>query len=354
MLIQISPMDNVYFGKGLSFDAGFDNLGVSVFPPPPSFFYGAISTYYLSTNGLNSENIKRVKDKIKIKGIYYSISSQFYALAPLDFVKIKDPIKYEREKRLIPLELCSPIVSSNMPENLTNLLYSKYQVENVNALIDDTTMSEVLIGKKDKITFINLNSYVKEESKIGIKIDAKSRTSQQGYLYKINYINLARTIEEKLDFVVDVEVGDLLFPDIGLLKLGGEGKAAEIKQIEDQPDFLNEEVIAKVKEEIDKSKRFKLILNTPAIFNEGWKPDITKLGVQAELIGAAVGKPTSIGGWDMESNSAKPMFKAAPSGSVYYYELKNSSVDDLFNNNCLSISDQRTNEGFGAFLIGRW
>ena len=24
----------------------------------------------------------------------------------------------------------------------------------------------------------------------------------------------------------------------------------------------------------------------------------------------------------MESNSAKPMFKAAPSGSVYYYELK--------------------------------
>ena len=65
----------------------------------------------------------------------------------------------------------------------------------------------------------------------------KSRTSQQGYLYKINYINLARTIEEKLDFVVDVEVGDLLFPDIGLLKLSGEGKAAEIKQIEDQPDF---------------------------------------------------------------------------------------------------------------------
>lgn len=114
-----------------------------------------------------------------------------------------------------------------------------------------------------------------------------------------------------------------------------------------------DDVIEDVKAKIDKTGYFKLILITPAFFKEGWKPDMESLGVNAQLISANIGKPVSIGGWDMDENYPKPMSKAVPSGSVYYYKLLADSADELMEKVYKNgVSYKRSSEGFGISLIG--
>ncbi len=350
MLFQVSPVDNVYFGKGVPFGAGFETIGVSVFPPSPSVLYGAFATYYLSLNGLTSSNRNFVKDNLKIKGLYYSVGDDnLHTLLPKDLVKKK----FDPDNRALALGLCEPIVKTDLRDEELKFLYSKYIVEDVNALIDEYSMEEYLSGSNDNINYILFDDVVTIEEKIGIKIDSKTNSAQEGYLYKAHYIKMAKDLYNELHFVVDVECGDYSFPEKGLLKLGGEGKVARVTKFDNIPVFSQDDVIEKIKDNIDKTGYFKLILITPAFFEDGWKPDLKPFGIKAELVAANIGKAISIGGWDMDKNYPKPMSKAVPAGSVYYYKLLDGTADDLIKTiNRNSISYKRSKEGFGISLIG--
>jgi len=71
------------------------------------------------------------------------------------------------------------------------------------------------------------------------------------------------------------------------------------------------------------------------------------------MIAACIGKPVGIGGYDFVKNRPKTMKKAVPAGSVYYFELQESSIDDLFERVWHKpISDEKSKEGFGITLIG--
>ncbi|MDN5331974.1 MAG: CRISPR-associated protein Cmr3 [Tepidanaerobacteraceae bacterium] len=135
--------------------------------------------------------------------------------------------------------------------------------------------------------------------------------------------------------------------------MGGEAKAAKVEKLEDMPEFLKEDVKAKIVEEVKKSRKYKIILNTPSFFEKGWMPDLSRFGVKVKLLAAALGKPMSIGGWDMKANGPKIMARAVPAGSVYYYEFLDGYIDDLIEEICENgISDARGNEGFGRCLLG--
>jgi len=350
VLFQVSPVDNVYFGRGMPFGAGFETVGISVFPPSPSVLYGAFSTYYLSLKGLTLKNKTFVKNNMKIKGLYYSYGdNNLHTLMPRDLVKKK----LEMDKKAIALDLCNPAVKTDLDDENLKFLCSKYMIEDVNALIDEFSMEQYLKGFVDDVNYVLFEDIITIEDKIGIKIDGNTNSVQEGYLYKTHYIRMAKDIYNQLNFVVDVECGDFCFPEEGFLKLGGEGKLARVKAFDGVPAFNESDVIKEIKEKIDKTGYFKLILITPAFFKDGWKPDLKLLGINAELISANLGKPISIGGWDMDKNYPKPMSKAAPSGNVYYYKLLDGTADELidkvYNN---GISYKRSNEGFGICLIG--
>ncbi len=350
MLFQLSSLDNLYFGKGVPFGAGFETVGVNVFPPPPSVFYGAFATYYLSLNGMTSKNKAFVKERMRIKGLYYKRGEIFHTLLPADFVKDKS----QNESKALELDLCEPVVKTDLDnrENL-QLLYSKYAVENVNALISEYDMSEYLKGNIEDMNYISFDDIITVEDKIGIKIDSKTKSAQEGYLYKTHYIKMAKDIYNELHFVIDVGCDDFCFPEEGLLKLGGEGKVARVTVLDENPSFIKGDVIEDIKSKIDETGYFKLILVTPAFFREGWKPDLESLGVHAELVSANIGKPISIGGWDMDANCPKTMSKAVPSGSVYYYRLLDGAADELMEKvYTRGVSYKRSNEGFGISLIG--
>ena len=155
-----------------------------------------------------------------------------------------------------------------------------------------------------------------------------------------------------------VEFDGLGLPEKGLLKLGGEGKAVSYANI----NSLHEIVCP------DISNQFKLVLTTPAFFKNGWLPSwIDEKTLQGELKGiklkllvAAVGKPQYIGGWDMKNNRPKPMRKAVPAGSVYYFEILDDDIDGskLQEIHGTAISDNwddidYQSQGYGIAYLGK-
>lgn len=111
------------------------------------------------------------------------------------------------------------------------------------------------------------------------------------------------------------------------------------------------------------NNRFVLYLSTHAIFKEGWLPEwigenglerkIHGTSIKVKLLTAAIGKPVYIGGFDIAKGEPKPMYKAVPGGSVYYFEILDGNVDDLKKIHGRSISDVYSEQGFGVCYVGK-
>jgi CRISPR-associated protein Cmr3 len=190
----------------------------------------------------------------------------------------------------------------------------------------------------------------KVEDRTGIRKNRSRRSVEDGGLYTVSYFRLKRGI----GFSFDVTGTGMLLQE-GILRLGGDHRSAMYSRAEWR-DPTGEDVKAKIIED----KRFKLALTTPAIFKNGWLPggidsnsmEGTINGVQVRLLGACIGKPVGIGGFDMVKRLPKPMKKAVPAGSVYYFELKGDTGNIFDNLHLQSISDDKSQEGFGISVIG--
>ena len=109
--------------------------------------------------------------------------------------------------------------------------------------------------------------------------------------------------------------------------------------------------------------KFKVYLATPAKFKKGWLPDwideetlIGKFnGISLKLLTAAIGKCVPIGGFDMKRKKPKPMLRAVPAGSVYYFKiLDGCNLGEAMS--CFhysNISDFDAKQGFGLAFAGR-
>jgi CRISPR-associated protein Cmr3 len=83
--------------------------------------------------------------------------------------------------------------------------------------------------------------------------------------------------------------------------------------------------------------------------NQG--PDLKKhLGADAKLLACSVGKLINLGGFDMKAAKPKPMFKATPAGSVFFFELNEEIELDQFQGK--KISDEFVQQGFGIAYFG--
>jgi len=222
-------------------------------------------------------------------------------------------------------------------------------MEAVSGFLSSKEMGNYLLGTAPSIT--EADKLFQTEERTGIQKSRMTQSVETGRLYSVEYFRLS----ENSGFAVEVENTNLL-PPSGILRLGGDNRSARYA-----PGLWNEISVEPIKTKIAETKHFKLVLTTPAIFKQGWLPDWinadTMQGqindIEAKLISACVGKPIGIGGYDFVRNQPKVMKKAVPAGSVYYFELIEGDVDSLFKNVRLkSISDERTQEGFGITLIG--
>jgi CRISPR-associated protein Cmr3 len=111
-----------------------------------------------------------------------------------------------------------------------------------------------------------------------------------------------------------------------------------------------------------KTKRCRVVLLTPAYFEQGWYPGYllsAQHNVQATLVAAAAGRAQVLSGWDMASGRPKPSNRFIGAGSVYFVELQGHDdhvatwVQNIWFQN-ISDHEQARRDGFGLAVVGAW
>jgi CRISPR-associated protein Cmr3 len=373
MKLFIEPNDVLMFRDGRPFAGGDDHFARGIFPPSPATIYGALRSHILSNCWSEFNKFKDNQDQIpenvkkeigtpkelgslalcqftlaKING---NSVEQFFPM-PKDMVKEKG-IEDGKPSILTPLNLSNSRTITDMPVGLSNMWNpTEKPMEAVSGFLSSKEMGNYLLGTAPSIT--EADKLFQTEERTGIQKSRKTRSAETGRLYSVEYFRL----KENTGFAVEVENTKLL-PELGtsgMLRLGGDNRSARYTV-----ESWTEIPVEPIKKKITDTKLFKLVLTTPAIFKQGWMPDWINAdtkqgqinGISVKLTGACVGKPIGIGGYDFVKNQPKAMKKAVPAGSVYYFELTEGDAESLFENVWLkSISDEKTQEGFGITLIG--
>lgn len=354
MIIKVDPLDTLFFRDGKPFTMGEDNWANGIFPPPSSVIYGALRSVYFSNhiNELKDANeMTDITKKINIKSIYFFDNRDRKVYLPLPFdcaQKIDDAKNNLNEVSLLSMIKLNEIKSS-CPT--MHALKGGGEVTTVTeGLIESGQFIKYLEGNGKTFTFAKISDKVLLEPKIGIRINENTGTSDEGKLYRVGMNRL-----DNLSLLIDFEGLDV--PEKGIMKLGGEGKAASYKQHSDQ-NFLINPLITNAN---NNNNTFKLYLSTPAIFEQGWIPKWVNKdnlmckyqGLKLKLLTASIGRYRSIGGFDMKTRKPKAMQKAVPAGSVYYFEIIEGNFENAFYEfNNKAISDLNPEQGFGISHVG--
>jgi len=192
----------------------------------------------------------------------------------------------------------------------------------------------------------------KTDPRLGIALDSDTATAQDGKIYTTDAVDLAQDV----GFLVMLEGADGLLPKDGLLRFGGDGRAVTVAADKTQWPYPNWK-------EVEKNKRFKLVLRSPAIFSDGWAlPNMNgnrwECGSgSARLVSAAVSRPDIISGWDIAKRAPKTAKCVVPTGSVYWLDDWKGDLSDLKKvvQEGLPCDDKsRRAEGFNHCMIAAW
>lgn len=356
MLIKIDPLDTLFFRDGKPFSIGEDTWGNCIFPPSPSVIYGALRTAYFSNHIDLLEKANTEEDPtntLVIQGIYFldnlENKNTLYLPLPLDLVQKKD-VEDEIENEVNLLSLVELKLKSSCPTFY--VLKGDQGVEAVDdGLISGKLLKEYLSCNSKNFSILRLSSRVITEPKIGIGLSGETHTADESKIYRVGMKRL-----KNLNLLVEFE--GLNIPESGLLKLGGEGKAASYKKIS-KPLINCNLPENNLDEDIEK---FKLYLSTPAIFRQGWLPswiDMNSLegkykNSKFKLLTASIGKYQNLGGFDLKQKKPKPMWKVTPAGSVYYFKIIEGDFKEIFSLfNRKSISEENSKQGFGITFVGK-
>jgi CRISPR type III-B/RAMP module-associated protein Cmr3 len=156
--------------------------------------------------------------------------------------------------------------------------------------------------------------------------------------------------------LVDPETASRLPSSPFVVRLGGDGHLARVTVDQDSGDYLQplSDLAGMLPELLKEHGGLVVYLATPALFDAGWRP---KVRASLSLVAAAVGRPLTIAGWDQARRRPKPVLRAVPAGSVYFFRLVSAGdaatiVAELFMNE--SISDRQPETGLGLAVLGVW
>lgn len=389
----IEPGDVLVFRDGRPFDAGSDHFASGPFPPLPLTIYGALRSALLSQQGADfgADNFglagTAAGDVVGTKPQPDSTGLGTLALtgltlarragsntierlypAPLDLLKRKtkaDEVRGDPDRVFLrPIEAVRG-VETNLPENLRLLHPSPVPhvgtfYEGTPELLTEDGWMQMLQGQiPDDGHLVDPDTVYRQEPRTqvslrGVTEEPYTGTAQEGKLFTVEFNRLA----SGAGLAVSMNANGV-FEDAGLLRLGGESRPARYEVIT-PPTFDNTALVTAAKEH----GRVRVILTTPAPFNNGWRPDGIEANLKGNLRGVAVGlttgvvgQPITLGGWDIVNRMPKPARPAVPSGSVYFLTLDDKEdAPALFANldgQSLCSGDD-DGQGLGLVRLGIW
>ena len=227
------------------------------------------------------------------------------------------------------------------------------------------------------------------DPRLGIGLDNDSGTVEMGLIYTTEGHAFSPPTQpppsgpqwgegggfSETGFLIGIEGAEGLLSESGFLRLGGDGRAAHYRRVEWQPPALPLEAIAR-------TGRFRLILLTAGLFSSafasgkghdatalGWLPTgvaragedylLRSAGCTARLMCAAVPRREIVSGWDLFRWKPKDALRAAPAGSVYWFEdfegdpgkLARWVESGLWGDNA---GQQRCAEGYNLASLAAW
>lgn len=372
MTIELKALDTLFFRDGKPFEKGDESWAAGLFPPAPSVYYGSIRSAYIAQNlhQFSLQDLIKRTEELRIKQIYYQLYAPIvgednaawdnFLPLPNDLVMMKDVSGREKRERrfyksykIYLLQQEQQLATSSLHSNAVNisslLSHEGEEVEKLEeGIIDDRALRQYLGGKySSNFMGRKIKDFLTDEPKVGIGRDDNTHVAQDSMLYRVG-MQRSHQIKIVIDFD---EISDLDFTSEGLIRMGGEGKTVQYRTAKKLGRLSFEDTGLQEEEQY-----FKLYLTTPAIFKAGWKPSeiFEKANMKVALISSAVGKPVHIGGFDIAKNRPKPMYRAVPAGSVYYFERLSGSLKDLSEAIAqYSVSEFRVKEGFGIAHLAK-
>ncbi|RMH40076.1 MAG: type III-B CRISPR module-associated protein Cmr3, partial [Deltaproteobacteria bacterium] len=189
----------------------------------------------------------------------------------------------------------------------------------------------------------------KRQTRVGIGLDAGTRSVEEGLLYSADAICLAPASDPTRDacgaFVVGTRGGGDLLPRGGLVRLGADGRAARVAPCEAGH-------LAALSHPGAIDRRFRVVLATPGVFGGGWRPPgigddnvLEHRSMRARLVCAAVGRAGVVSGWDLANWRPKLAERVVAAGSVYWFEVEEGdpaeALADLGENGWWAVMDDQ-------------
>jgi len=407
MWIKIKPMDVIIFRTSKPFGAGESFRAEGIFPPTAIPFIGALRSRAIThlmdicpddqpdywqydhnfQNKLSCQIINQLGTPddlgpLSFNGPYLSLNESICLPLPRDLMQ---PTTSETGflSFLTPGTSCWPVTVSK--PNLDKILMANDSKTEAceSGFLSGNHLGNYLTGDSTEY-FVISDIVSKIEPRIGIKMSSDG-TAEHGLIYNVLFHRLVETASFWFKITSTLGNESSLLPDKGFLALGGESRAAYFEKVSDEklPAPLSEEQDNNIKQQMVKSlvdkRTFKLYLISPAIFEQGWLPDCIDphtyeweplTGFHTKLIAAAVGKYASISGWDLMKNLPKPLLRAVPAGSVYFFQAREpfteaTAIQFIENIHQKSIIQNKSNTphfqlayfrsaGFGTTAVGVW
>lgn len=368
----IIPRDPLIFRDGKPFTAVPGERAKSIPFPFPATVAGAVRTRK-GTNangGFDRTKIKSLLEDVSIRGPFLvelgvDKKVQWYFPAPADALQMSEteihslaPIEFDDGASDLEsgLKLIGAKNSINEKPMQKPPLYWNWELLQAWLLNPDVqlSLSEATRGPQS-------------ETRTHVSIDKGTQTAESGALFQTSgfeFLKKSKKLSDVTQFALAIETEETL--DDGVDSLGGERRVVYWESSNTSLPICDE----KIKTQIKNDSHCRLMLVTPAFFDNkyppeqhelenGYLPEHLKTKYNLELVAVALPRYQTISGWDYEKVAPKPTRRLVPAGSVYFIRFKEgadvgSFVDNFWLHSICEKDSQDQRDGFGIALLGTW
>jgi CRISPR-associated protein Cmr3 len=385
----VRPTDSLFVRGNQAFgDSG--EHGTSLMPPPPSLFAGAFRSAllgrdaaqldsFLSQGRCNDATLAICLGTPDTPGnfsiTWLSLAGETAAGAtpePISALPADLLMLGKAFARLEPRAVASGVQSAGDLPMRATLVSAKQEKPTGGVYLSGKGLSQHLSGQRPESAHgIESKHLYLRDPRLGIGLNADARTAEEGQIYTTEGFAFSPSNDQttakfaSTGFLVGMQGVANLMPAEGVLRLGGDGRSAHYRRV----NFS-----APVAPNLPgKVKRFRLLLQTPALFAQGWLPEGVTLqgdgshrlqgdGFGARLACAALGRRDTVSGWDLYQWKPKPAQAAAPAGSVYWFDEFTGDFgklaawvnQGLWPQNPDMLQQARRAEGYNRALLAAW
>ena len=334
----IQPLDQLFLRGNRPFgDPG--SYGESLVPPWPSVAAGAVRSWLLAIDGVDLRAFSQgsvIHPAVGTPASPGPLRLQEFRLArrrEAGNIELLYPLPTDLQvdagegplKRMLPQTLAPGLATSSVLPQLPVLAQSERSKPTTGYWLTTSGWQTYLTGERPAfLDCVRQSDLWKTSLQVGIGLDAETRSASDGALFSMQGLRL----ESDVGFAVQFAASDTL-PDSGMLRFGGDGRAAAITRCTvNSPTVDLGKIVAQ--------RRCRVVLTSAGLFDTGWKLPgtdndnvVQQPGFQGRVVCVSLPRYEVISGWDLAAHRPKDALRAAPAGAVYWLEDVQTTVEAM-------------------------